>query len=83
MEKKITAEDCFVCGWCCYFPLFKNKELKASPGEKYIIVDENGWCLYFNKETKKCKIHDIKPTACKNFELGGVSCLSRRKNFMP
>ena len=82
-EKNLTIEDCFKCGLCCYFPLFKNKELKASPDEKHIIVGDDGWCIYFKKETKKCKIHDEKPTACKLFEIGGTNCLSRRKKFNP
>ena len=52
MSKEVlTTEDCFKCGLCCYFPLFKNKELKASPNEKYIIVGADGWCIYFEKET--------------------------------
>lgn len=28
---------------------------------------ENDYCIYFDNITRKCKIHDFKPTACKNW----------------
>ena len=27
-------------------------------------VDQNGFCVFYKKETKKCMIHDVKPETC-------------------
>ena len=30
---------------------------------------EEGWCVFYNTETEKCSIHDIKPIGCRLYPL--------------
>lgn len=57
-----------------YKRLREVKENKKSIGFVWTLTcQENGFCMYFDNITKTCKIHDFKPTVCKNWnecELG-------------
>jgi Fe-S-cluster containining protein len=48
----------------------KDKDVPATilfGGEEYShpVADENGFCTFYNKETRKCSVHPIKPETCR------------------
>lgn len=54
--------------------LYKYKRLRALyENGKYLghvwtlTRQENDFCIYFDNITKKCKIHEFKPTSCRNW----------------
>lgn len=36
-------------------------------------------CTWFDLETKKCRFHQFRPGVCRDFEVGGESCVATRK----
>jgi len=36
-------------------------------------------CLWFDVETRRCRHYEWRPQVCRDYELGGDACLSRRR----
>jgi uncharacterized protein len=36
-------------------------------------------CLWFDEETLRCRHHDLRPAACRAFEVGGIDCRDARR----
>lgn len=68
--------NCLECGICCFFGL-ENIGVRCNG----ILVGEDGWCVYHDKETKKCGIYETRPDNCKNLKKGGRDCLRIRKYY--
>lgn len=71
-----TDLNCLECGLCCFFT-------KQNAGRKAagIEVGEDGWCIFYDKESGKCSIYETRPQTCKNFVIGCDLCLWIRENF--
>lgn len=74
------SEVCTVCPFdysCCYGPVGISEEdvkngikegyMKGGPPPQMglIATDEDGLCIYHNRETHKCDIYSIRPKACR------------------
>jgi len=68
--------DCLNCGVCCYFP-----ELRGKNPINSIIVGEDGWCIYYDKE-EKCTIYDKRPICCRQYISGGSDCIKKRERYL-
>ena len=59
--------------------------LREELARDLIARREYGWlgpeepCFWFDLETRKCKHYEYRPTACREFEVGGDYCLNVRK----
>lgn len=42
---------------------------------------EDGWCIALDRETMLCRIYDLRPSVCRNFEVGADDCLAERKGL--
>lgn len=91
-RKRVTT--CDDCGNCCagqgFLPYGGTKldgtfrslpreikaDLKAKMDAKPYF---EGRCIWFDPAIKGCKHYDLRPSVCQNFEIGGESCLRRRK----
>ena len=40
-------------------------------------------CHWFDPESKRCRHHDLRPRACREFEVGGVDCHDARRRQQP
>ena len=57
------------CGACCHFDLDERDGLsKALSSEDIALINsmkrKDGWCKYFDKTSKKCKIYESRPHFC-------------------
>lgn len=43
----------------------------------------DGWCIALDRETMLCRIYDLRPTVCREFEVGAEDCLAERKRLDP
>jgi len=79
-KPKNKKPNCLECGVCCYMPSMVGKTYKG------ITIDENGWCVYYDKD-KKCTIYSNRPDFCrpvegkKNLEAGDETCLFIRSLY--
>lgn len=39
---------------------------------------DDGWCSALDRNTMLCTIYDKRPLICREFEMGGLECLSER-----
>ncbi|HET6251020.1 MAG TPA: YkgJ family cysteine cluster protein [Tepidisphaeraceae bacterium] len=84
--------DCQGCGVCCreqslppfldeidFAPIALQREvLEARKHE----ADYDGLpCLWWEKETGKCRHHADRPNICREYEVGGELCLETRVKF--
>ena len=58
------------CGACCHFDLSERVGLSEVLCSKDIalinsMTRKDGWCKYFDKSSKKCKIYDSRPHFCR------------------
>ncbi len=44
----------------------------------YDDVPDESPCAWLDLETKKCRWHDHRPDVCRDFDVGGESCLATR-----
>jgi len=80
--------NCDGCGACCSFLIFKMRAVNRVDGQ---LLEWRGCrfagedmaiplpCKHLDLETKKCKIYEDRPQACKDFEIGCNTCLGVRK----
>jgi uncharacterized protein len=75
----MTRKWCCVenCGACCHLDPGDRPELEdyltADQLQKYLsLVGEDGWCINFDHDTRKCSIYEDRPSFCRvtpeNFE---------------
>lgn len=58
------------CGACCHLDPRDRPELQdyLSPEELQLylsMVGEGGWCINFDRETRKCRIYERRPRFCR------------------
>ena len=39
---------------------------------------DDGWCSALDRASMLCRIYDRRPWICREFEMGGIECLSAR-----
>lgn len=67
----MTTWKCITnCGACCYLnpnerpPL--EEMLTSEEIETYLsIVGEDGWCIHYDEETRRCNIYETRPSFCR------------------
>ena len=89
-NKTVTCEGCGACCMHIGIPPFgewngdtEDPEFDALPEElRQEILDrteEESWafkqCLWFDRETRRCKHYDLRPLICVAFEPGNPVCL--------
>lgn len=84
--------SCEGCGACCSqigTPPFLYFEIEELPPHlkqevrQYELLEpdrENSKkpCFWYDVKTKKCKEHAYRPSICRDFEIGSISCHSYR-----
>ena len=58
------------CGACCRFDLADREDLSRALSSKDIalinsMTSNDGWCKYFDRTNKKCKIYESRPYFCR------------------
>ena len=58
------------CGACCRFDLTERDNLSRVLNSNDIalinsMTSNDGWCKYFDKSSKKCKIYETRPHFCR------------------
>lgn len=38
----------------------------------------DGWCTALNRDTLLCTIYDVRPSVCRDYEMGGSECIVER-----
>jgi Fe-S-cluster containining protein len=38
----------------------------------------DGWCAALDRNTLLCRIYDVRPTVCRDFQVGADECLTER-----
>lgn len=41
----------------------------------------DGWCAALNRATLLCGIYELRPTICRDYQLGGNDCIAERSNL--
>jgi len=94
MSRSSKPKNCKNCGLCCTWeveiypedkddiPKEMTERIKTSLEELRIMRLRPGTnvCIALDLKTKKCTIHNKKPTSCKEFEIGGHDCLLAREH---
>lgn len=44
---------------------------------------DDGWCIALDRETMLCRIYDLRPAVCREFEVGAEDCLAERRSLNP
>ncbi len=73
---------------CSLGVTLSNKEIKKYKRKKFVPLTENnlilghvfalekdnidGFCVYFDRNTRLCKIYDNRPCACKQYDCTGI-----------
>lgn len=39
---------------------------------------DDGWCAALDRNTFLCTIYDIRPTICRNYQMGDSDCIEER-----
>lgn len=52
--------------------------LHLPPGSAH---PRNGICLWFDEVNRTCKHYDLRPSICRDFEVGSEGCLNWRKQY--
>lgn len=43
---------------------------------------DDGWCAALDRNTLQCTIYNIRPTICRELEMGGEECLDIRQAML-
>ena len=75
--------DCSNCQAACCRMLVLIIDDTGMPG-RFIETDahgsqsmrrlDDGWCAALNRDTFLCDQYDVRPTICREFEMGGADC---------
>ena len=95
MSQSYRCDGCGAC--CCDigYPPFLRFEVFELPEELRDEVLEKGFqtnselvgkweghpCYWWDPETRGCTHYEHRPQLCRNFEVGGDSCLAFRKRY--
>ena len=91
IEESSVCSSCPVEQYCCYAPLLpllpcEIQSGKISQRDGIIEFSYTKWCYAFDIETKKCKIHETRPIACRITSCRfireaaiGVNCIEDEK----
>lgn len=52
-------------------------ETDASGSQSMLRLDD-GWCAALDRNTFLCSQYEVRPTICREFDMGGADCLSTR-----
>ena len=88
MKKLPIIQDCQDCGACCQrtpIPPFEPGEEAVRdvpesllvPIRQRIEADQHFDlipCVWFDAQSKSCRHYDLRPAACRKFEVGGDLC---------
>jgi uncharacterized protein len=44
---------------------------------------DDGWCVALDRSTMLCRIYPVRPTVCREFEVGASECLTEREDSRP
>ena len=47
-------------------------------GGQVMARGEDGWCVALDRASMLCRIYAIRPTLCREFEVGADDCLTER-----
>ncbi len=50
-------------------------------GEVMARLDD-GWCIALDRDTMLCRIYDLRPVVCREFEVASNECLTERKGLI-
>lgn len=39
---------------------------------------KNGWCAALDQKSRLCTIYELRPWVCREYQMGGVECVSER-----
>ncbi|WP_437224462.1 YkgJ family cysteine cluster protein [Planctomicrobium sp. SH661] len=94
-----SCEGCGACCRTISAPPFRIDHTVNEPRERGVpqdLIDEflPTWevrfqvitdrpCLWFDEETLRCRHYDIRPSACREFELNSPSCIGVRHEYGP
>ena len=42
---------------------------------------EDGWCAALDRNTMMCRIYEVRPLICREFEMGEPDCLDERDKW--
>ena len=84
---------CQGCGICCTeqsLPPFLDEIDFAPPDLQREVLEARKHeadfagqpCIWWDRETKKCKHHEDRPNICREFEVGGDCCLEIRARLL-
>ena len=84
--------NCHGCGVCCLhigLPPFHASEMTQVPdwalAELNAAHDRDdgnlGPCVWFDHQASTCKHHEIRPRACRDFEVGEEACQLLRTHY--
>ncbi|MFN0314091.1 MAG: YkgJ family cysteine cluster protein [Burkholderiales bacterium] len=81
----ITCASCRAC--CCKLEVILMGDDDVPPkwtqwdrwgGEVMARLDD-GWCIALDRNTMLCRIYDIRPAVCREYQVGAAECLTERK----
>lgn len=93
MTQDGTIVDCQGCGVCCLhvsIPPFRPGEIadlatavadEIAQHRRRAGDQNNGPCAWFDEQTRLCRHHELRPAACREFALGGETCLLVRTHY--
>lgn len=93
-----SCEGCGACCRTISAPPFRIDHLRNEPQERGVpqhLIDEflPAWqirfqvsdvaCMWFDETTLQCRHYEIRPTACRDFELNSPYCHAVRDEYGP
>ncbi|MDP2325116.1 MAG: YkgJ family cysteine cluster protein [Gammaproteobacteria bacterium] len=88
-REPVSCSSCRAC--CCRLEviLMGDDEVPAEMiesdrwgGEVMARLDD-GWCIALDRDTMLCRIYDLRPAVCREFEVASNECLTERKGLSP
>lgn len=83
-----VIRDCSNCGVCCTMeadPPYTEAEFQQLPLRLKLRIEafrdgplHGKPCLFLDRASGRCMEYELRPQACRDFELGGYRCVSER-----
>ncbi|WP_166267754.1 YkgJ family cysteine cluster protein [Marinobacter caseinilyticus] len=87
-DPEITCSSCEAC--CCRLEVLLITDTGVP--EKFIETDEwggqtmarlnDGWCAALDRSTMMCRIYEVRPWVCREFEMGSYECQVERADHL-